>query len=156
MSRFVEPTPLPLPNEPVATAEGVEAQPTSSNSDATERIVKYVPSEIVTGYLFVMGLAQAAPEGQLRVLIALLIFIIGFIVTPLFLVKVYKPKREQRPQVWIATIAFPLWAYALGGPFAMPPMASYYQGWVGAVLVGLYSWVVGLFYEPREQQHRKV
>jgi hypothetical protein len=79
-----------------------------------------MPVEIVSGYLFVFGLVHAAPTGKLRILAAWLVFAVSLIVTPIFLLKVYHPKPEMRPQVWIASIAFPLWAYALGGPFDAP------------------------------------
>ena len=153
MSRFVELTPVPPPNKAVAAAEGDGPPPQKPASNPTERIVKFMPVEIVSGYLFVFGLVHAAPTGKLRILAAWLVFAVGLIVTPIFLLKVYHPKPEMRPQVWIASIAFPLWAYALGGPFAMPPLDKYYVAWFGGVLVGLYSWLVGLFYEPKKESH---
>jgi hypothetical protein len=153
MSRFVAVTPLPPPDAPFAATEGEEKPPKKSASNPAERIVKYMPVEIVSGYLFVMGIVQAAPEGNLRVFAAWLVFAAGLIVTPIFLIKYHKPKPEQMPQVWVATVAFPLWAYALGGPFAMPPIGKYYVAWFGGVLVGLYTWLVGLFYEPEATQH---
>lgn len=149
MSRFVEPTPLskPMPSD----AAGDAPSDTKEVSDATQRIVKFMPVEIVTGYIFVISLVMAAPQGNLRSVAGWLVFAAGLIVTPIFLTKVYRPEADKRPQVWIATIAFPLWAYALGGPFAMPPVDKYYYAWFGGVLVGLYSWLVGLFYDPKEK-----
>lgn len=153
MSRFVELTPLPPPDRPVAAAEGGAPAPQEPASTPAERIVKFMPVEIVSGYLFVIGLVLLAPAGTLKVFAAWLVFTAGLVATPVFLFKRYKPERKKWPQVWVATVAFPLWAYALGGPFAMPPIDKYYTAWFGGVLVGLYTWLVGLFYEPKEQTH---
>ena len=152
MGRFVELTPL-APASPEEAGEGDGPQGTKSASNPGERILKFMPVEIVSGYLFVIGLVTAAPAGTLRIILAWVVFAAGLIVTPLFLKRGYRPEANKWPQIWIATIAFPLWAYALGGPFALPPADKYYAGWLGAVLVGLYSWLVGLFYEPKQKSH---
>jgi hypothetical protein len=151
MNRFVELTPLPTPHRPTAAAQAGGPAPEKPASNPTERIVKFMPVEIVSGYLFVIGLVLVAPAGGLKLFAAWLVFAAGLIATPLFLFKVYHPEPGKRPQVWIATIAFPLWAYALGGPFALPPADKYYSAWFGGVLVGIYTWLVGLFYEPKEK-----
>lgn len=152
MSRFVEPT-LLTPASPEEAGEGDNSQGAKSASNPGERILKFMPVEIVSGYLFVIGLVIAAPSGTLRSIAAWVVFAAGLIVTPIFLTRAYHPEANMRPQIWIATIAFPLWAYALGGPFAIPPADKYYAGWLGAVLVGLYSWLIGLFYEPKQKSH---
>src|SRR5206468_12061649 len=99
MSRFVAVTPLPPANAPFAATEGEETPTKKSASDPAERIVKYMPVEIVTGYVFVMGLVQAAPDGNLHSFAAWLVFAVGLIVTPIFLIKYHKPTPEQMPQV---------------------------------------------------------
>ncbi len=149
MSRFVELTPR-LPPKPVATGEGEELE--SPQSKTLQRIAKYVPSEIIGGYMVLTGLIQAIPIVQFRIAGAWLAFAVGLTMTPIYLLRVQRPKREQRPQVWIATFAFIPWAYALGGPFAMPPIDHYYSTALGVFVAGLFSWVVGLLYEPKEKE----
>jgi len=144
MGRFVEPRRLP---EPSGKGKAT-SQVTASNGGVGERIVKYVPVEIVSGYVFVLGLTQAIPNESLHIAAAWLCFVVGAVATPVYLLR-QKPSPEQLPQVWIATVAFPLWAYLLGGPFALPPLDRYYSAAFGSVIVGLYTWLVGLFYVPK-------
>ena len=33
----------------------------------------------------------------------------------------------------------------------MPPLDDYYSAPVGSVIVGLYTWLIGLFYVPQEK-----
>src|SRR5258705_13441557 len=95
VSRFVEPTPLSKPPMPFDAAEGDEPSDTTEVSDATQRIVKFMPVEIVTGYIFVISLVMAAPQGNLRTVAGWLVFAAGLIFTPIFLTKVYRPEPDK-------------------------------------------------------------
>ncbi len=146
MGRFVALRPRDIAEEGLrAHAAGNGNEPDGPIS----RVVKYVPTEIVSGYAVLSGLVQAIPVGTQRIILAWICFIAGLIVTPLYLRKL-GPSPGQEPQVWIATVSFVLWAYLLGGPFALPPLESFYSAPIGSVLVGLYTWIVGLFYAPKE------
>ena len=146
MGRFVSARPRATPRAVVAAAE--TARRGDERDDAMQRIVKYIPTEMVSGYAFLLGLTQAAPSESQRFWAGIAIFCIMLVVTPTYLIRVHKPQSDERPQVWVATVAFVLWAYAMGGPFSLGPIAPYYQGWLGGLLVGLYSWLVGIFYVP--------
>lgn len=153
MGRFVAVESPPPQDSVTATPDGGGALPPQAPaSNPAERIVKYMPVEVVSGYLIVMGLVTAVPDGTLRQVAAWLTFVVGLAATPAYLIYVQKATPAQMPQVWIATIAFPLWAYvAGGGPFALAPLDAYYQPAFGSVLVGLYTYLVGLFYVPKEK-----
>ena len=148
MTRFVEVRPASPPVPEGVSKSVSKGTSEKKDGDAGERIVKYMPVEIVSGYVFVSGLVPAVTAGTLQTVAAWLCFAVGLIVTPIYLFS-KNPKPEQVPQVWIATVAFVLWAYLLGGPFALAPLAPYYSAPFGAVLVGLYTWAVGLFYDPK-------
>ena len=150
MSRFVKPRPHHPPAIPATAPLGAPA-PTEQDAGGSpaERIVKYVPVEIVSGYVFVLGLAQAVPIGVPQTIAVWACLLAGCVATPLYLLA-QKPQPGQGPQVWIASFAFLLWAYLLGGPFAAEPLKPYYYPSLGSVVVGLYTWLVGLFYVPRE------
>ncbi len=149
MSRFV--TPRIQEKSQVYYAQSSQNNKEHPFKDAAERVAKYIPGEIVSGYILVMGIINAvASDDPLKVYFAWSIFVLGLIATPIYLIKVCRPMPSQRPQVVIATIAFVLWAYALGGPFKLEPVESYYREWIGAVLVASYTWMVGLFYIPEE------
>lgn len=85
-----------------------------------------------------------------------LVFLAGFIATPLYLWRVSGKVGKSKPiQIVIASVAFPLWAYVLGGPFevlsevykdAATGISKYpYYPEIGGVVTGIYTWMVGLF-----------
>jgi xanthine/uracil permease len=120
-----------------------------SSSDYVERVAKYIPAEVVAGYLAIMGMIEAAdPDNTARMGLAWGLFVIGVIVTPVYLTVVGKPIGQQKITVWISTFAFVVWAYALGGPFKM---SGYHNGLLGSVAVGVVTWLAGLFV-PRISQ----
>jgi xanthine/uracil permease len=115
----------------------------TSRNEYVERVAKYIPAEIVAGYLAINGMIEAAdPENAARLGLAWGLFVIGVIVTPVYLTMVGKPTGQQRITVWISTFAFVVWAYALGGPFEM---SGYHNGLLGSVAVGVVTWLSGLF-----------
>jgi hypothetical protein len=141
---------VPYPSEAAAT-RGVAP---AGGDNAAGRLVKYIPGEIISGYMLLSGLIEVAPQGSnFRLPLAWVIFALGVVLTPAYLYKVAKPVGVQRWQLLISTGSFVLWAYALGGPFKMgPPVAPGYgyEGWLGAVLAGAYSWAVALCWQPTQ------
>ena len=126
--------------------------PPDDRSDAgrvMERIGKYVPAEIVAGYTCVIPMCSAVEQKSLQFWLAVIVFLCLWIATPIYLIRVQKAKKEDMPQVWIATVSFLGWAYCLGGPFVMGPLEPYYNQKAAMVLVGLGSVLVGLFYQPK-------
>ena len=132
-----------------------------AGEDYVTRVAKYIPGEIIAGYIAVIALVQAtASTGtptRTSVILGFLVFFAGWLSTPLYLWKVGRPVGRQWYQLVISSLAFPLWAYVLGGPFeSLPQVPDAFGSWasgvaipysqpVGAVLTGLYSWLVGLF-----------
>jgi hypothetical protein len=115
-----------------------------------ERVAKYIPGEIVAGYLALSEVVKmVSRQDTRRVAAAWVLFLVGLGVTPVYLYVAGKPaNRREMIQIGISTIAFVLWAYALGGPFEMGPPSPVhgpYAGWIGALAVGIFTWVAGLF-----------
>ena len=140
---------VPYPSPRRATAIG------ESDADkAIGRLVKYIPAEIISGYTLLSGLVDGASQhSSLRVPAAWGIFVLGLILTPLYLWKTYHPTGVQRWQLLISTISFAVWAYALGGPFKLgePIIPGYpYEGWFAALLAGAFSWGIALVWKPVE------
>lgn len=79
---------------------------------------------------------------------SLVAFFTGVAMTPLYLIRVGKPQGVfQWLHIAIATVAFVLWAYLLGGPFSMEQMNRYlwpYDKQVAGFAVGLFTWAVAL------------
>jgi hypothetical protein len=130
---------------------GIEAG--AGGDDYKERVAKYIPAEIISGYLALSEVVKLAPaEDPRRLPAAWALFLLGLALTPIYLWFAGKPSnRGERFELGIAALAFVLWAYALGGPFEMGsplPIIGPYAGWIGALLVGVFTWVAGL-YEPK-------
>jgi hypothetical protein len=137
MSRLIE----PQDNE--ATPVG------SKTSRYAEAVAKYVPAEIVGGYLPLTKLLASMPPDGVRVGLEWFLFVSGLAITPMYLIYVHKPSAAQMREVWISTVAFVLWAAALGEPFARLPILRDH-GYVTGFLLGLFTWTVG-FFPPRKR-----
>jgi len=156
MSRFVKPVPTVRQVDASAAmlTKGFQESvtPPDDRSDAArvlERISKYVPAEIVAGYTCVIPMCSGVEPKRLQFPLAVFVFFCLWVATPAYLIRVQKAKKEDMPQVWIATVSFLGWAYCLGGPFVMGPLEPYYNQKAAMVLVGLGSVLVGLFYQPK-------
>jgi hypothetical protein len=128
----------------------------ASESDADRaigRLVKYIPAEIISGYMLLSGIVTAASQtSNLRIPAAWGLFWLGFLLTPLYLWKIGKPTGVQWWHLPISTISFALWAYALGGPFETSNFLGYqYEKWFAAFLAGAFSWVIALIWNPEEK-----
>lgn len=113
-----------------------------------ERVAKFIPAETVAGYVPLAAAVDAfIGDKDTQFLLGVIVLIAGLILTPIYLTKTGKPKNwVQVLNVIIATVAFLLWAYMLGGPFAMEKMNEYlwpYNRQVAGIVVGLFTWIVG-------------
>lgn len=131
---------------PKAVAGADEPAPDDS---VITRVLKFVPTEIVAGYIPLVAAAEAmanSPERSFT--LACVALVVGFIATPIYLIWVGKPKGWFKwLNVVICTIAFVLWAYLLGGPFAMEQMNQYlwaYDKPTASFAVGLFTWIMAL------------
>jgi hypothetical protein len=138
VSRFVLAAPV---NPALASSSG-------DKDDYLTRIAKYVPTEIVAAYVFLNGLLISASAAQLpgeRWLWYLAAFVLCWVLTPLYLLRRAAPVAQpRRMQVVLSTVAFPIWAYAVGGGL----FVTVASGVVASVLLVVFSLVSGLF-EPK-------
>jgi hypothetical protein len=108
--------------------------------DYFTQIIKYIPLEAVALYLTLYGIVAAAKTQIPFETILWTIFILGLIATPIYLLRVTKVK--DKVQLAISTVAFFIWVFALGGPFAT---YSWYNTVYGAILIVVYTFFVPLF-----------
>lgn len=106
-----------------------------------DRLLKLIPTEIVAAYLVIEGIIPPGePHAPLVSLIAALVLLI---LIPFYLRKTMAVKRAG--QILLTMISFVIWIYSLGGPFAL---YGVHIGYVGSVLLVLWTLVVPLFYKP--------
>jgi hypothetical protein len=140
---------------PTADAEsGSLAGPTRASTPVvekkdtyTDRLVKYIPAEVVAVYLAVAGMigdpnATAANRWALW-----LSFGIIAVLTPPYLRRVAMVSKKS--QVVISTLAFVVWVYYLGGPFTT---FGWYEGtgkMAALVVFTLFTFAAPIF-EPQK------
>jgi hypothetical protein len=109
--------------------------------DYFSRLLKYIPAEVVAFYISAGGIVPADHPKRLGYLWA--IFTVGAIATPVYMLFAARDDETKKPipiQILLATIAFPVWAYAMGGPFAS---LAWYEAWTGSLLLLTVTFVFG-------------
>jgi hypothetical protein len=115
--------------------------------DYLGRLAKYIPAEIVGLYLATSGTVPPGADGKPRYSILWIVFAINFLLVPLYF-WFATSRGENKPlwsQVILATIAFPVWVFAIGGPFTSFP---WYESWIGSIILTFVTFAVGV-YKPR-------
>jgi hypothetical protein len=110
-----------------------------------DRVVKYIPAEIVSAWVTAKGVVEgtAVPSKQTILWIC---FLLGVVATVIYTLK-QTAVPNQRPavrQTVIATVAFIIWAIALGEPFATL-FGKAEQSLYGSLLLIAYTVFVPLF-----------
>lgn len=129
------------------TQQGVSFQATPAapaGSAATadqyaDRLMKYIPGEVVSLFILLNGLAANAPETIPRVPLQWGVFGILLVGTWFYLRRILHVTKWQ--QLVISTVAFVIWVFFLGGPFTS---LSWYDQFYGTFLLPLYTFGVGL------------
>jgi len=111
-----------------------------------DKVVKYIPADIVGAWVAVTGLVTGT-SGAPRQTILWIAFVVGLILTAWWtLQQAAAPgRRPAATQAIVSTGAFAEWVYALGGPFEHVPGQKLY----GSLLLILYTLVAALV-DPRE------
>ena len=141
MSRLVEPR--PKGSKPRLTAS-------AGRDSYLERVAKYVPAEIVAAYVVIIGFAASVPTStQLAAMVVA--FAVCLIATPLYLWRMGKGAKVKSVHLIVSTIAFVIWAYAVGGSgglFGVTGLNLHEPNWASIILV-IFTLASGLV-EPRE------
>lgn len=109
---------------------GVNDQP----ADYLGRLVGYIPAEIVALYLAASGFTEAA--GNDRLMWLWIVFIVCAVLTPIYFLFATRDKKKKKGplylQVLLTTLAFPVWVFAIGGPFLA---FRWYKGFIGSIVL---------------------
>ena len=98
------------PTQPTAFAG--EGQGFSDNLD---KVARLIPSEIIAGYLTMIGFVGSVKNIQTQNTIVWIVFGIGLILTPIYLNNVAEADKPKRNHLILSTVAFLVWAYVTTG-----------------------------------------
>lgn len=115
-----------------------------------DRVVKYVPADIVAAWTAVIGIVKAAKDVPSNTVLWVC-FLLGIIISLFWMLR--QTKIAGRPldsvaywQSATATVAFIVWAFAIGGaPFESLP---FYSPVYGSLLLIAFTLVSGLIAPP--------
>lgn len=131
-----------MPRE-IRSPEDITLQVASSNPNTyQDRLVKLIPSEIVTAYVTLQGLITTQQNNQ-RLSMAI-VFICLLILTPFYLRSVGNVKKIG--QLIFTTIAFIIWVMASGG-FKIIFPDVFADNFLGSILLILYTLAIPIFYK---------
>jgi hypothetical protein len=108
-----------------------------------DRIVKYVPSDVVAAWTAVMAAVKGAGASVPADNVLWGCFVFGVVFTPLWVLK--QTNADGKPkaitQAIVATVAFLVWVFAIGAPFSS---LSFYNGLYGTLAMIAFTLGSGL------------
>ncbi|MBZ0189258.1 MAG: hypothetical protein K8F91_23640 [Candidatus Obscuribacterales bacterium] len=93
----------------------------STESSYFEKLIRYIPGELVAGYLALDGLLRDDFLAN-SIILYWFVFVALLALTPFYVV--FRPNHQEsvehsrRFHAVVATVSFMVWVFALGGPFA--------------------------------------
>lgn len=135
MSRLV----VPKQRVTLTKAVGVPAEPPDNYP---ERVAKYIPGEVVALYVGAAGVLKTvgAEDASLVLVLYWVFFGLGLVLTPIYLARMAKAGEPKWVHLIVSTVAFVVWAYALGG---LPELMGWYRPWIGSLALLAFSGISG-------------
>ena len=117
------------------------ATPPAVEADAfVDRLLKYIPAEIVAVFILVQGLImQMDPDTDSYKPIFWGVFLLFAVLTPLYLWRLQNVKKIT--QLVISLVAFVVWVFALGGPFTT---LVWYDPLYGEILLPIFTIIIAI------------
>jgi hypothetical protein len=84
-------------------------------SDYLTKVSRLIPSEILAGYLTMIGFVSSIKNQEVQNVVAWIVFAAGLILTPIYLNRVADANKPKRNHLILSTIAFIIWAYVTTG-----------------------------------------
>jgi hypothetical protein len=138
---------LITPRSPVALTAGESA--TTGPDSTSERVLKYIPAEVVAFYVAAIGIVDTvADDNKSKSAAYVIIFLVGMGAAPAYVWKLAGVGQPKRFQMFWAALAFAIWGYTLGGPFKL--IDGLHQPWIGSLLLLTVTLVAGLFSVPAQ------
>ena len=111
-----------------------------SKDNYFDRLFKYIPAELVAGYIFVTGTVKQLTDHHSLMIFQWIIFLIFCTLTPIYLLRVQKVRKTQ--QLMISLLSFIVWVFALGGPFSL---YGWYNPVYGSILLPVFTIIVAIW-----------
>jgi hypothetical protein len=116
---------------------------TPSVNDYKERLVKLIPTEIITAYVTIKGLVSGSGVQGNKQLLIWIVFGVLLIINPLYL---YYITRVKKPgQIVFSSIAFVLWVMVIGGTFGN--ILGFPAEFLGSILLVIYTLFIPFVYK---------
>ncbi len=114
----------------------------SSGKDYLEKIAKLVPSEIIAGYIAIIGFVPSIkiipPESLKFVYVSA--FVLCLIITGWYIKLQAEKGKPYKIHLIVSMVAFMVWAYAISGHVVFP---SFHDVAIGSILLVLFSLISG-------------
>jgi uncharacterized membrane protein YdfJ with MMPL/SSD domain len=127
----------------IKSAADIPAPPPASVNDYKDRLVKLIPSEIITAYVTLKGLINGAGEQGNRQLLIWIVFGILVILNPLYLFYVTQVKKAG--QIVFSSLAFVLWVMVIGGTFTT--VLGFSSEYLGSIMLVIYTLFIPFVYK---------
>lgn len=135
-----------MPREIKSTADVsvFAVAPPSPPSDFKDRLVKLIPSEIVTAYMTLQGLISGQVNNKF--LYTWIVFACLLILTPLYIKFISGVNKIG--QISFTTIAFIIWVMASGGfKILFPDVPVFADNFLGSLILILYTLIIPIVYK---------
>ena len=109
-----------------------------------EKVSKLVPSEIVAGYIALVGLVPNIRLELVRPWIYLVVFVLCLVLTPIYLNLQADSGKPKRNHLLVSSIAFIVWAYTISGSIIIPQFYDSALASIGLIVFSLVSGAIPL------------
>ncbi|MEB3123886.1 MAG: hypothetical protein VKL41_22005 [Snowella sp.] len=114
-----------------------------------DRLLKYIPADVVGLWLTGSGLVQSQADNQTRIGLLWMLFVVGLVFSFFWTRK--QTAEAKKPTAWqqilLSCGSFFVWVFAIGGPFAE---LSLYKPLYGSLLLLIYTSFIPLLPAPSE------
>ncbi|WP_008310073.1 hypothetical protein [Leptolyngbya sp. PCC 6406] len=113
-----------------------------------DRLLKYIPADVVGLWLTGSGLIRSQAADTSRVGLLWLLFIVGLVFSFFWTRKQTRAAGQPTPwrQIGLSCLSFFVWVFAIGGPFAE---YSLYEPLYGSLLLLIYTTAIPLLPPPK-------
>jgi len=138
--------------DPGALMLGASDERPQKPDDYLDRLMKYIPAEVIA---LDLGVTNAVPSNNPSTdhgyhVTLWILFALTAVSTPIYMYFATTDHPHEpalRSQIIISSVAFPIWVFAIGGPFRY---LSWYAGkhWIAGVVISFGTFFAAL-YKPR-------